>query len=343
MLFKIGNQMGIDLGTSTVLVYTKRKGIILKEPSVVAIDRNNKNKVLAVGEEARRMLGKTPGNITAVRPLKDGVISDYDMTEKMLKYFIKKAGGNKRGFSPDIVICIPCKATDVEKRAVKDAAKNAGARKVFLIEEPLAAAIGVGLDIKKASGSMIIDVGGGTTDIAVISLGGIVVKKSIKVAGDKFDEAIISFIKEKYKLMIDESTAEDLKIDIGSAVKMENEVSMEIKGRDIFTGLPKNIKITSEEIRGTLEEAVHMIAEAAHSVLELTPPELAADIADKGIIMTGGGSLLNGLDKLIQRLTNVPVYIAKDSISCVAIGTGKMLNLVDKLEETFNGDQLDIN
>lgn len=321
--------MGIDLGTATVLVFIKGKGVVLKDPSVVAIDKS-KNKVLAVGEEARQMIGRTPGNIVAIRPLKDGVISDYDLTEKMLKYFIRKVCGKRKIVSPRVVVCIPCEATGVEKRAVIDAAKNAGAKKVFLIEEPLAAAIGSGLDITKASGSMVIDIGGGTTDIAVISLGGIVVRASIKIAGDKFDEAIIRYIRKKHKLMIGERTAEDLKINIGSAYKRDEEISMEIRGRDLVTGLPKNITVSSEEMREALSEPVNAIAECTHSVLEKTPPELAADIADKGIVMTGGGALLNGLDKLIQEVTKVPVYVAEDAVSCVALGTGKVLDFVDK-------------
>lgn len=327
--FGMGTDMGIDLGTATVLVYIKGKGITLKEPSVVAIDKNT-NKVLAVGEEARQMIGRTPGNIVAIRPLRDGVISDYDITEKMLKHFITKACGNKRLSAPRVVICVPCEATEVERRAVEDAARNAGAKKVELIEEPVAAAIGAGLDITKASGNMIIDIGGGTTDIAVISLGGMVVRQSIKVAGDEFDEAIIKHIRKKHKLMIGERTAEDLKINIGCAYETEEEKTMEIRGRDLITGLPKNITVSSKEMREALSEAVNAIAECTHTVLEKTPPELAADIADKGIIMTGGGALLNGLDKLIQEYTKVPVYVAEDSISCVAFGTGKVLDYIGK-------------
>jgi len=322
--FGMGTDVGIDLGTATVLVYIKGKGIILKEPSVVAINKVENNKVLAVGEEARQMIGRTPGNIVAIRPLRDGVISDYDITEKMLKHFIQKVCG-RRLSAPRVVICVPCEATEVERRAVEDAARNAGAKKVDLIEEPVAAAIGAGLDITKASGNMVIDIGGGTTDIAVISLGGMVVRQSIKVAGDEFDEAIIKYIRKKHKLMIGERTAEDLKINIGSAYKNDEIKTKEIRGRDLITGLPKNIEVTSEEMREALSEAVNAIAECTHSVLEKTPPELAADISDKGIVMTGGGALLNGLDKLIQEYTKVPVYVAEDSISCVALGTGKAL------------------
>lgn len=330
MFFKVGTDMGIDLGTATVLVYMKGKGVILKEPSVVAINRTV-NKVLAVGEEARKMIGRTPGNIVAIRPLRDGVISDYDITEKMLHNFITKACGKRRWSSPRVVVCIPSEATEVEKKAVKDAAMNAGAKNVTLIEEPLAAAIGAGLDINKASGNMVIDIGGGTTDVAVISLGGIVVRASIKVAGDKFDEAITRYIRKKHKLMIGERTAEDLKINIGSAYETDEIREMEIKGRDLVTGLPKNINVTSVEMREALEETVNAIAETTHAVLEKTPPELAADIAEKGIVMTGGGSLLNGLSDLIQSVTNVPVYVAEDAVSCVAMGTGKVLDYLDKI------------
>lgn len=337
--FRVGTDMGIDLGTSTVLVYIKGKGVILKEPSVVAIDRNN-NKVLAVGEEARQMIGRTPGNIVAIRPMRDGVISDYDITEKMLNHFIKKACGKRRLSAPKVVICVPCEATEVERRAVEDAGRNAGAKKVQLIEEPLAAAIGAGLDITRASGNMVIDIGGGTTDIAVISLGGMVVRESVKVAGDKFDEEIIKYIRKKHKLMIGERTAEDLKINIGCAYKQEEETSMEIRGRDLITGLPKNLEVSSEEMREALKEVVSLIAGCAHSVLEKTPPELSADIAEKGIVMTGGGALLKGLDKLIQEVTEVPVYLAEDPISCVALGTGKVLDYMNKLDNSFDGREL---
>ncbi|MEK6265403.1 MAG: rod shape-determining protein [Clostridium sp.] len=333
--FRLGTDMGIDLGTATVLVYIKGKGVILKEPSVVAIDKNQ-DKVLAVGEEARQMIGRTPGNIVAIRPMRDGVISDYDITEKMLKHFIQKACGKRRLSAPRIVICVPCEATEVERRAVEHAGRNAGAKKVYLIEEPLAAAIGAGLDITKASGNMVIDIGGGTTDVAVISLGGMVVRESIKVAGDKFDEAIIKYIRKKHKLMIGERTAENLKINIGCACKQDEGATMDIRGRDLITGLPKNLAVTSEEMREALKETVNLIAECTHSVLEKTPPELAADIADKGIVMTGGGSLLKGLDKLIQEYTKVPVYLAEDPISCVALGTGKVLEYMDKLDNSFN-------
>lgn len=341
MCFRMGTDMGIDLGTATVLVYIKGQGVILKEPSVVAINRTT-NETMAVGEDARMMIGRTPGNIVATRPLRNGVISDYDVTEKMLKHFIKKACGKKRISAPRIVVCVPSEATEVEKRAVRDAAVNAGAKKVYLIEEPMAAAIGSGLDITRASGNMIIDIGGGTTDIAVISLGGVVVRASIKMAGDKFDESIIKYIRKKHNLMIGERTAEDLKINIGSAYKSDIDKTMEIRGRDLISGLPKNVEVTSSEMREALKEAVHEIAECAHSVLEKTPPELASDIAEKGIIMTGGGALLNGLNLFIAEVCGVPVNVAEESVSSVVIGTGKCLEYLDKCDVTLNGDEISL-
>lgn len=325
-----GTDMGIDLGTATVLVYMKDKGIVLKEPSVVAIDKN-KNKVLAVGEAARQMIGRTPGNIVALRPMRNGVISDYEMTEAMLKYFIKKGVGNRRISAPKVMICIPCQATGIEKRAVIDAAKNSGAKNVYLIEEPLAAAIGAGLDISKASGHMVVDIGGGTADIAIISLGGIVIRESVKVAGDRFDEAIIKFVRSKYKLMIGERTAEELKINVATAVEGNRKESMEVKGRNLVTGLPGIITVDSEELRIALKDDVSIIGEAVHSVLEKTPPELAADIIEEGILMTGGGALLNGLDKFIEQMTGVKVRVADDAVKCVAEGTGKVLKTFEKL------------
>ncbi|MDF2521963.1 MAG: cell shape determining protein MreB/Mrl family [Clostridia bacterium] len=334
-----GQDIGVDLGTASVLVYIKGKGIVLQEPSVVAIDRNT-NKILAVGEEARMMLGRTPGNIVAIRPLREGVISDYEVTEKMLRYFIDKAIGRKRLFKPRMIVCVPSGVTEVEKRAVKDAANNAGARNTQLIEEPIAAAIGAGLDITKASGNMVIDIGGGTTDIAVISLGGIVVSTSIKVAGDKFDEAIVRYMRKKHNIMIGERTAEELKINVGTAFPREEQVSMEVRGRNLISGLPKTLEVTSEEMLEALTEPVSAVADAVHSVLERTPPELSADISDRGIVMTGGGSLLHGLDKLISKRTNIPVYIAEDAVSCVANGTGKSLDSFDILIETdVNSDR----
>jgi rod shape-determining protein MreB len=327
-----GQDIGIDLGTASVLVYIKGKGIVLREPSVVAIDRNT-NKILAVGEDARLMLGRTPGNIVAIRPLREGVISDYDVTEKMLRYFIDKAIGRRRIFKPRMVVCVPSGVTEVEKRAVIDAANNAGARTTRLIEEPIASAIGAGLDISKASGNMVIDIGGGTTDIAVISLGGIVVSTSIKVAGDKFDEAIVRYMRKKHNIMVGERTAEELKINVGTAFPREEQLKAEVRGRNLISGLPKTIEVNSDEMLEALSEPVSAIADAVHSVLERTPPELSADISDRGIVMTGGGSLLNGLDKLISKRTGIPVYVAQDAISCVATGTGKALEHIDMLED----------
>lgn len=328
-MFGFGQDIGIDLGTATVIAYVKGKGVVLREPSVVAVN-NVTNEVLAVGGEAKRMLGRTPGSIVATRPLKDGVISDYTVTEKMLKHFINKICG-KFIFSPRIMICIPSKVTEVEKKAVIDAASKAGARKVYLIEEPIAAAIGAGIDISKARGNMVVDIGGGTTDVAVISLGGSVVSSSLKVAGDKFDEAIVKYIKKKHNIMIGERTAEDLKINIGCVYPKIQDVEMDIRGRDLITGLPKTITMHSSEMMEALEEPARMIVDAVHSTLEKTPPELAADISDKGIYMTGGGCLLDGLDKLIQHETGINVMIAEDAVSCVALGTGKALDNLDML------------
>lgn len=334
-MFGIGQDIGIDLGTASVLVYMKGKGIVLREPSVVAIDKNT-NKLLAVGEEARRMLGRTPGNIVATRPLRDGVISDYDITERMLKHFINKVSGSRalKLVRPRIIVCVPSGVTEVEKRAVKDAAMQAGARKTYLIEEPIAAAIGAGIDISKACGSMVIDIGGGTTDIAVISLGGTVVSASIKIAGDKFDESIVRYMRKKHNIMIGERTAEELKINIGTVYPRVQEVSMDIRGRNLISGLPKTITVTSTEIMESLEEPILSIVEAVHSVLEKTPPELAADISDRGIVMTGGGSLIYGLDKLIQEKTGINVIVADDAISCVAVGTGKALDNIEAIEQS---------
>ena len=329
--FGWGQDIGIDLGTATVIAYVKGKGIVLREPSVVAVD-NNTGEVVAVGEEARRMLGRTPGNIVATRPLREGVISDYTVTEKMLKYFINKVGG-KTLFAPRIMICIPSRVTEVEKKAVIDAATNAGARRVYLIEEPIAAAIGAGIDISKPCGNMVVDIGGGTTDIAVISLGGSVVSTSIKVAGDKFDEYVAKYIKKKYNLAIGERTAEELKVNVGCVYPKIHDVEMDVRGRDLTTGLPTTITIHSSEMLEALQEPALMIVDAVHSVLERTPPELAADISDKGIYMTGGGCLIDGLDKLLQEKTGINVMIAQDTVSCVALGTGKALDNLDSLDE----------
>nr|WP_302646537.1 rod shape-determining protein MreB [uncultured Clostridium sp.] len=335
------SDLGIDLGTATVLVYVKGKGVILKEPSVVAINKVN-NKILAVGEEARKMIGRTPGNIIAVRPLKDGVISDYDITEKMLKEFIKKACGGKKIIAPKVMVCIPSQATEVEKRAVIDATKNSGAKEVHLIEEPLSAAIGAGIDITKPDGNMIVDIGGGTTDIAVISLGGVVIRKSIKSAGDRFDEAIVKYVRLKHRIMIGEKTAEDLKINIGCAYKDARDCSYVMKGRNLVTGLPDQVEITSEEIREALEEPVGLIVDGVKSILEKTPPELAADIIEKGIIMTGGGSLLYGLDKLIEVSTGLNVKIAENSVEAVVEGTGEVLNYINKLQFDDSGNEISL-
>ena len=325
-----GQDIGLDLGTASVIAYVKGKGIVLREPSVVAVN-NLTGEVLAVGHEARRMLGRTPGNIVATRPLRDGVISDYTVTEKMLKYFIGKIGGRFL-FAPRIMICIPSQVTEVEKKAVIDAASNAGARKVYLIEEPIAAAIGAGIDISKPCGNMIVDIGGGTTDIAVISLGGSVVSSSIKVAGDKFDEYIIKYLKKRHNLMIGERTAEELKQQIGCVFPKIQDMEMDVRGRDLITGLPKTITVYSSEMMDALEEPAMLIVDAVHSVLEKTPPELAADISDKGIYMTGGGCLVDGLDRLLQEKTGINVMIAEDAISCVAKGTGKALDTLDNMD-----------
>ena len=325
------NEVGIDLGTANVLVYIKGKGIVLNEPSVVAIN-NDTDEILAVGEEARQMLGRTPANIVAVRPLKDGVISDYDITERMLKYFIRKTCGTGRFFKPRIMVCVPSGVTEVEKRAVREAATQAGGKDVYLMEEPVAAAIGAGIDISKPDGVMVIDIGGGTTDIAVISLGGIVASTSVKMAGDKIDEAIIKYMRKTHKLYIGERTAEELKVNIGTAFPRDEVMTMECRGRDLVTGLPKSVDVTSEEMMEALEEPLHIICEAGHNVLERTPPELSADISNSGIIVTGGGALLYGIDKRIEDRTGIKVVIAEDPKSCVAIGTGKALNSLDVLE-----------
>ena len=329
-MFELGQDIGIDLGTATVIVYVKGKGVVLREPSVVAIDKNT-GEVLAVGKEARKMLGRTPGNIIATRPLREGVISDYTVTEKMLKYFINKVCG-KYFFAPRMMICVPSLVTEVEKKAVMDAAAQAGARKVYLIEEPLAAAIGAGLDITKPCGNMVVDIGGGTTDIAIIALNGTVISTSIKVAGDKFDESIVKYIKKKHNIVIGERTAEDLKINIGCVYPKIQDNDMQIRGRDLTTGLPKTITIYSSEMLEALSECANQIVEAVHAVLEKAPPELSADISQRGIYMTGGGCLINGLDKLIQEATGINVMIAEDAVSCVALGTGKALNKLEHFD-----------
>lgn len=319
--------IGIDLGTASILVYVKGKGVVLKEPSVVAFDRDT-NRIKAIGEEARLMLGRTPGNIVAVRPLRQGVISDYTVTEKMLKYFIQKAVGKQRFRKPLISICVPSQVTEVERKAVEDAAFQAGARDVKIIEEPIAAAIGAGIDIARPCGNMIVDIGGGTSDIAVISLGGTVVSASIKIAGDDFDDAIVRYMRKKHNLLIGERTAEDIKIRIASAYPRPESVTVDVRGRNLVTGLPKTITVTSEETEEALKDTTSQIVEAVHSVLEKTPPELAADIADRGIVLTGGGSLLYGLEELIESKTGITTMTAEDPMTAVAIGTGRYVEFL---------------
>ncbi len=323
--------IGIDLGTANVLVYVKGKGIVLREPSVVAIDKDN-NKVLAIGEEARRMIGRTPGNIVAIRPLKEGVIADYDITENMLRHFIEKVIGKSLIFRPRIMICIPSGVTMVEQRAVQEAAEQAGARQTQLIEEPLAAALGAGLDIAEACGNMVIDIGGGTTDIAVISLGGIVNSESLRIAGDKFDSDIIFYVRKEFNLMIGERTAEDIKMNVGAAFADARNQTLDIRGRDLLSGLPKTVAITTAQAAEAMHESVTRIIECVKKVLEETPPELAADIMDRGIILTGGGAMLYGLDELIRRETQIPTSMADDAMSCVAIGCGKALDVFGKFD-----------
>lgn len=321
-LKKMTKDMGIDLGTANTLVYIKGQGIVVREPSVVAI-RDDSKEVLAVGEEAKKMIGRTPGNIVAIRPMKDGVIADFDVTQSMLSYFIQKAAAKKGVVSPRIAICVPFGVTEVEKRAIEEAARAAGARDAYLIEEPMAAAIGAGLKVEEPEGNMVVDIGGGTTEIAIISLGGIVTAKSIRIGGDEFDESIVSYVKKEYNLMIGERTAEDVKINIGSTFKDDQETNMQIRGRDLISGLPKTIEINSTEVRDALKEPISSIVDAIKSTLEKTPPELASDIMENGIMLTGGGALLRGLDKLVKQETGMPVHIAEDPLDCVALGTGK--------------------
>ncbi len=327
--------MGIDLGTANTLVYIKGKDIVIREPSVVAIQTNTKE-VLAVGEEAKRMIGRTPGHIIAIRPLKDGVIADFNVTQSMLKYFIKRANQRSSIFRPRVVVCVPSGVTEVEKRAVEEATIHAGARDAYLIEEPMAAAIGADLPVQDPTGSMIIDIGGGTTEVAVISLGGIVTSRSIRVGGDELDEAIVNYIKKEYSLMIGERTAEEIKITIGTASMSEKESKMQIRGRDLISGLPKTIQITSKEIHGAMKEPISNIIEAIKFTLEKTPPELASDIMELGIMLTGGGALLEGIDKLIRKETGMPVQIAEQPLDCVAIGTGKALESIEILRKTLS-------
>ena len=327
--------IGVDLGTANVLVYIKGKGVVLREPSVVAIDRDS-NKVLAIGEEARKMLGRTPGNIVAIRPLREGVIADYDTTESMLRHFIEKVAGRSFIFKPRIMVCIPSGVTTVEKRAVLEAAVQAGARKTYLIEEPLAAALGAGLDISEPYGAMVVDIGGGTTDVAVISLGGIVASESLRIGGDKFDDAIMRYVKKEYNMMIGERTAEEIKMNIGTAIRGRREGSMEVRGRDLLSGLPKTVRMSAVETGEALNEPVEAIVQCVKAVLEITPPELAADIMDRGIVMTGGGALLYALDELIQIERGIPTYLAEDPLSCVALSTGKALESTENLEDSLS-------
>jgi len=340
LLGLFSNDMGIDLGTATTLVYIRNQGIVLCEPSVVAV-KSGTSIVLADGEEAKRMLGRTPGNIVAIRPMRNGVIADFEITEAMLRYFIKKVHNSRRLVRPRMVIAIPSGITEVEKRAVKDSALHAGAREVYMVEEPVAAAIGVGLPIHEPSGNMIIDIGGGTTEMAVISLAGIVFSKSVRTAGDEMDEAIINYLKKTYNLMIGERTAEEIKLQIGSAYPLDEELTMDVRGRDLVAGLPKMIAISSEEVRESLAEPVAQIVEAIRITLERTPPELSADLMEKGLILAGGGSLLRGIDKLIAEETGLPVHIAEDPLTAVALGTGKVLSEIKYLKRLAVSPKVD--
>jgi len=335
ILGMFSNDLAIDLGTANTLVYLKGKGVVVSEPSVVAVqkDSHGQRKVLAVGTEAKNMLGRTPGSIVAIRPMKDGVIADFDITEEMLRYFIRKIHNRKALVRPRIVICVPSGITQVEKRAVRESAESAGAREVYLIEEPMAASIGAGLPITEASGNMIVDIGGGTTEVAVISLAGIVYAKSVRVGGDKMDEALTQHLKRKYNLLIGERTAEQIKIQIGSAYPDDEVRTMDVKGRDLVSGIPKTLEVDSNEIREALREPINAILEAVRISLERTPPELAADIVDKGIVLAGGGALLRNMDVLIREETGLPVVIAEDPLSCVVLGSGKVLDELDLLKQ----------
>jgi len=333
----MSNDIGIDLGTANTLVYVKDHGIVLREPSVVAV-RAGTNEVLAVGDDAKRMLGRTPGNIVAIRPLRDGVIADFEVTEAMLRHFIKKVS-NKRRAHPRVVIAIPSGITEVERRAVKESAEQAGAREVYLIEEPMAAAIGVGLPVQEASGNMIVDIGGGTTEVALISLSGIVYARSVRTAGDEIDEAITQYMKRAYNLMIGERTSEDIKIRIGSAAPLPKETGMEVKGRDLVSGLPKTVTITSQEVRDAMADPLNTIVDAVRTTLERCPPELAADLVDRGLVLAGGGALLRGLDKRLREETGLPVHVAEDPLSAVAEGTGKVLSEIGFLQQVTNAER----
>jgi rod shape-determining protein MreB len=330
-----GRDMAVDLGTANTLVYVRGRGIVLSEPSVVAIDQRT-NEVHAVGIEAKRMLGRTPGNITAIRPLKDGVIADFDVTEQMLRHFIQKVHQN-RWAHPRVVVCVPSGVTGVEKRAVEEATLSAGARQAYLIEEPMAAAIGAGLPVAEPTGNMVVDIGGGTTEVAVISLGGIVVAQSIRVGGDEMDEAIINWVKREYKLMIGSQTSEEVKLEIGSAYPLPEEVQAEIRGRDMITGLPKTVVLSSEEVREALEEPVSQIVDAVKSTLDKTPPELASDIMDRGIMLAGGGALLQGLDERLRQETEMPIHVAESPLTCVAVGSGRSLEEFEVMRRSSKG------
>ncbi len=336
-MFGMSKDIGIDLGTANTLIFMKGKGIIMREPSVVAVDTRT-DTVRFVGQEAKEVIGRTPGSIIAVRPLKDGVIADFDITASMLQIFIKKVFNNSIFARPRVIICIPSGVTEVERRAVKEAALKAGARQVSIIEEPMAAAIGAGLPVSEATGSMVVDIGGGTSEVAVISLGGIVAARSVRVGGDEFDRSIIQYVKRKFNLLIGERTAEDIKIKIGSAYPYDDETPMEIKGRNLVDGLPKNILISPSEVREALADPISQVVEAIKMTLERTPPELSADIIDHGIMLTGGGALLRGLDKLVARETGMVVYVAENPLDCVALGTGKVLDDIDRLREVLAGD-----
>ncbi|MBN1355157.1 rod shape-determining protein [bacterium] len=332
ILSKFSNDLAIDLGTANTLVYVKNKGIVINEPSIVAIHKEKRN-VLAVGKQAKEMLGRTPGNIIAIRPMKDGVIADFEVTEKMLRYFIQRAHNRRIFLRPRIIICVPSGITPVEKKAVRDSALQARASEVYLVEEPMAAAIGAGLPVSEPSGNMIVDIGGGTTEVAVISLAGIVYSRSLRMGGDEMDQAIVKFIQRKYNLLIGERTTENIKIEIGSAAPLDEEMTMEIKGRDLVAGIPKTLIITSEEIREALMDAVQSIVDVVRTALERTPPELSADIVDKGIVLSGGCALLKKLDVRLREETGLPVTIADDPLTCVCVGTGKMLDEIDLLQK----------
>ncbi|PTX99679.1 rod shape-determining protein [Verrucomicrobia bacterium LW23] len=334
------NDIGIDLGTANTLVYVRDQGIVLREPSVVAVKKGTKNTVLAVGDEAKRMLGRTPGHIEAKRPMKDGVIADFEITEQMLKAFIQKVQTRAKIRRPRVVIAVPTGITEVERRAVRESARNAGAREVFLVEEPMAAAIGVGLPVQEAAGNMIVDIGGGTTEVAIISLAGIVFSRSVRVAGDELDESIMNYMRRAYNLMIGERSAEEIKIKLGSSFPMEKEMSMEVRGRDLVAGLPKTLTITSQEVREAMMEPIQVIVESVRITLERCPPELSADLVERGIVLAGGGALLRGLDRLLAEETGLPVHIAEDPLSAVAEGTGKVLEQMSYHSKLADADSM---